>query len=385
MMRCHASCLLKRLIAAGLLATVYYIVQVKQEDSPTSLERVSPTSLERVSSKDQVLRSKGGSLIPIRGYWPSTDISDGVPHAGNQTNTNTTCPIRDIIKRLYGPNVSSVIINTAIEELSHCRTIYFTSVRKCATRTVFHLFRSLESSNNFKAVSWLQQKFPTAVSEDFMRTLTDYPVPSIHRREARYLNFTKSGFPLPIYTSLIRHPIDKIVSLYYYRIFGSIDNTKPQKGMDRCINITLDEVMESIEDSDMPEMKKMLYQDQRIHDCWPNFALIQNSFCDKSCRHSRNDDRFALSWNTLVSDYLIVGISEELGLFVQCLETLMPRFFKGLYANYEKNNTQFWNTFKTTFKRELKPKTQSKLEKLLETDIEFYERVRQRFYTLCGS
>ncbi len=378
-MRFYATYVVKRLILICLLPTVYYIAQLKEESGPINEESVV--------LKDHVLMSSKGRLIPIRGYWPSLPAENG--HVYNERSTqktsNTTCAIRDIIKKLYGPNVSSVIINTVIEELRHCKTIYFTSVRKCATRTVFHLFRSLEINNTFKAVSWLQQKFPKPASVEFMRNLTNYPIRSIHRREARYLNFTKFGFPQPVYTSLIRHPVDKLVSLYYFRIFGSGDDTNPMKGMDSCLNVTLDEVMETIDYSDIAKFQKMLYYDKKIHYCWPAFALIQNSFCDKFCWHSRYEDRFEISWNTLVSDYLIVGISEELGLYVKCLETLMPRFFKGLYTNYEKNSSQLWSTFKTSFKWELKPKTLSKLEKLLERDIQFYERVRQRFHTLCSS
>ncbi len=194
------------------------------------------------------------------------------------------CPIRNIIKRLHEPNTSALTVNTAIKDLSHCKTIYFTSVQKCSTQTMYKLFQSLQSTNHFQTVSWLHQIYPLPWSTDFFRNVTNRPLLSLHRREARYENFTKFGFPLPVYLSMVRHPVDRLVSLYYFRIFGSGDNSSEQLSMlakwKHCRNTSIDDIVDSIQERNMVNVRMLLHSDTQIHECWPSLTLQQNYFCD---------------------------------------------------------------------------------------------------------
>ncbi len=330
-------------------------------------------------------------------HQPGKDLSESL-YASSPTSISTkskylyhrnaeVCPIRNIIKRLHEPNTSAVTVNSAIKDLSHCKTIYFTSVQKCSTQTIFKLFQSLESTNHFQTVSWLHKVYPLPWSREFFHDVTNRPLPSLHRREARYENFSKSGFPLPVYLSMVRHPVDRLVSLYYFRIFGSGDNTWQQKQMlakwNHCRNTSLDDIVDSIRESNMVNVRTLLYSDKQIHRCWPGLALQQNFFCDGNCRIHHHSNRVKMAMRTVISEYLLVGTSEDLGLYMQCIQRLMPKFFKGIFDNYQNSKSLLWSKFKTSTKRKLKPRTHSKLEQLLKTDIQFYEQVRQRFHTLC--
>ncbi len=166
---------------------------------------------------------------------------------GSGITSEMTCPIRDIIKTLHGPNTSAEIANAAIHQLRYCKTIYFTSVPKCATRTIFQLFESLQSKNHFRAINWGTRKTchlcnVPANSTEFFGNVTYFPGSSIHRREVGYLNFTRYGFPSPVHISVIRHPVDRLVSYYYFMVFSSGKNQRTPL-TELCSNITLDEVV----------------------------------------------------------------------------------------------------------------------------------------------
>ncbi len=368
-MRFVASFWVKGFVAGCFLLTLNYIIQYRSDRILYAEMEEKCKQYQRHANVRNAEQSR--TIIPTHG------------------NVSTTCPVRDILEDLHGPKASTLTINTAIEELSHCKAIYFTRIPKCSTRTIFKLFKSIERTNRFKTVSWLHKTNPLPQSPDFLRNISNYPIPSIHGREAFYVNFTRSGFPLPIYTSVVRHPVDRLVSLYYFRIFGSGDNTAQQKSMmasnKHCVNTTIDDVVNSIDDKDMDKVKKLMYAGKKIHECWPKLAIQHHFFCDKYCWKSGLANRVDAAWKILMSDYLLVGISEELGSYMKCIEKLMPTFFQDVYKNYEKSESQLGSKFKTSTKKELKPKTKSKMEKLLDLDIQFYERATQRFHTLCDS
>ncbi len=122
-----------------------------------------------------------------------------------------------------------------------------------------------------------------------------------------------------------------------------------------------------------------------IHKCWPKVTMLQNYFCDGLCQQkSSHRNRAEIAFRTLVTDYLVVGTSDNLELFMKCLEILMPKYFRGVNVDYQNSKSQLWNEFKTSFKRKLNSKTTFKLEQLLDTDIEFYQRVRQWFHKTCN-
>ena len=382
-MKCSVRYWVYIIIAGCFLLTVCYVFFLHVDSAPVS---------------EDILPFKGWTLLADRGSLTRSPHLNESHYASSPTSISTKsnylyhrngemCPIRNIIKRLHEPNTSTVTANTAIKDLSHCKTIYFTSVQKCSTQTMYKLFQSLQSTNHFQAVSWVHKRYPLAGSTDFFHNVTDRPLPSLHRREARYENFTKFGFPLPVYLSMVRHPVDRLVSLYYFRIFGSGDNTRVQKEWlakwKHCRNTSLDDIVDSIQESNMVNARMLLHSDKQIHKCWPRLTLQHNFFCDGNCWTHHFNIRFKMAMRTVISEYLVVGTSEDLELYLQCIERLMPRFFKGIFDNYKKSESLLRRKFKTLMKRKLKPRTQSKLEQLLETDIQFYEQVRQRFHTLC--
>ncbi len=52
--------------------------------------------------------------------------------------------------------------------------------------------------------------------EELTEMVADLPTPSVYVKHVCYTNFTRLGYPTPIYINLVRDPVERIISWYYY-------------------------------------------------------------------------------------------------------------------------------------------------------------------------
>uniref|UniRef100_A0A3B4VJ38 Heparan sulfate 2-O-sulfotransferase 1 n=1 Tax=Seriola dumerili TaxID=41447 RepID=A0A3B4VJ38_SERDU len=168
----------------------------------------------------------------------------------------------------------------------------------------------------------------------------------------------------PMYINVVRDPIERLVSYYYFLRFG--DDYRPglrrrkqgdKKTFDECVS-------------------------SGGSDCAPEKLWLQIPFfCGHHSECWNAGSRWALEQAkyNLVNEYLLVGVTEELEDFIMILEAALPRFFKGateLYKTGKKSHLR-----KTT---EKKPPTKETIAKLQQSDIwkienEFYEFALEQF------
>ncbi|KAJ8357408.1 hypothetical protein SKAU_G00202020 [Synaphobranchus kaupii] len=144
--------------------------------------------------------------------------------------------------------------------------------------------------------------------------------PAFYHGHVAFLDFTKFGVKRkPIYINVIRDPIERLVSYYYFLRFG--DDYRPglrrrkqgdKKTFDECV---------SAGGSDCAAEKLWLqipFFCGHYSECWntgSQWALEQAKY-------------------NLVNEYLLVGVTEELEDFVMMLEAALPRYFRGATELY---------------------------------------------------
>ncbi len=305
---------------------------------------------------------------------------------GHGSNKYSTCAMREIIKSLNTPDLDMQTVSKAIAWLKHCKSIYFMRIPKCATRTLFELFKDLQKQNNFVLVDWLHKEYPKPGTFEFTNNVTNgFNIPAIHGRENYYVNFSRYGLPPPLYTTIVRHPIDRLVSQYYFQIYGSGENDIHQRGMlelnRHCRNKTIDDII-----LNPRSFYRRIFNIYNInHPCWPPFPVQYDFFCDPVCWElTKKVPRHITATKIMESEFLLVGLAEDMHSYVKCLEFLLPNYFADLTEHYVYGQQDLGKQFKTASKPKLKPETRQKLETLMKNDIDFYERVKQRFYRLCN-
>lgn len=70
---------------------------------------------------------------------------------------------------------------------------------------------------------------------DLVEQLSELPEPGAYVEHANYVNFTEHDMPRPIYINMVRDPIQKVISAYYYQrhplIFAQSLMRNPKKRM----------------------------------------------------------------------------------------------------------------------------------------------------------
>ncbi|XP_067845980.1 heparan sulfate 2-O-sulfotransferase 1 isoform X3 [Heptranchias perlo] len=153
--------------------------------------------------------------------------------------------------------------------------------------------------------------------------------PGFYHGHVAYLDFTKYGVKKkPIYLNVIRDPIERLVSYYYFLRFG--DDYRPGlKRRKQGDKKTFDECVAA-----------------GGSDCAPEKLWLQIPFF---CGHSSECWNVGSKWAleqakyNLVNEYLLVGVTEELEDFIMLLEAALPRFFRGATELYRTDVPFFIN------------------------------------------
>ncbi|XP_024278203.1 heparan sulfate 2-O-sulfotransferase 1 [Oncorhynchus tshawytscha] len=249
--------------------------------------------------------------------------------------------------------------------------IIYNRVPKTASTSFTNIAYDLCGKNHFHVLHINTTKNNPVMSlQDqvrFVRNVTSWRAmkPGFYHGHVAFLDFSKYGVRgKPVYINVVRDPIQRLVSYYYFLRFG--DDYRPglrrrkqgdKKTFDECV---------SAGGSDCASEKLWLqipFFCGHYSECWnvgSRWALDQAKY-------------------NLLNEYLLVGVTEELEDFIMMLEAALPRFFKGatgLYKTGKKSHLR-----KTT---EKKPPTKESIAKLQQSDVwkmenEFYEFAQEQF------
>uniref|UniRef100_A0A803T8M0 Heparan sulfate 2-O-sulfotransferase 1 n=1 Tax=Anolis carolinensis TaxID=28377 RepID=A0A803T8M0_ANOCA len=201
----------------------------------------------------------------------------------------------------------------------------------------------------------------------FVKNVTSWKEmkPGFYHGHISFLDFAKFGVKKkPVYINVIRDPIERLVSYYYFLRFG--DDYRPglrrrkqgdKKTFDECVAAG-------------------------GSDCAPEKLWLQIPFfCGHSSECWNVGSRWALEQAkyNLINEYFLVGVTEELEDFIMLLEAALPRFFRGateLYRTGKKSHLR-----KTTEKKLPTKETIAKLQQseIWKMENEFYEFALEQF------
>uniref|UniRef100_A0A6I8NUP4 Uronyl 2-sulfotransferase n=1 Tax=Ornithorhynchus anatinus TaxID=9258 RepID=A0A6I8NUP4_ORNAN len=216
--------------------------------------------------------------------------------------------------------------------------VVYNRVGKCGSRTVVLLLRILSEKHGFNLVtSDIHNKTRLTKNEqmELIKNISTAEQPYLFTRHVHFLNFSRFGGDQPVYINIIRDPVNRFLSNYFFRRFG--DWRGEQNHMIRTPSMRQEERYLDINEcilENYPECSN------------PRLFYIIPYFCGQHPR-CREPGEWALERAKLNvnENFLLVGILEELEDVLLLLERFLPHYFKdvlSIYKNPEKLSPIFF-------------------------------------------
>jgi len=236
-----------------------------------------------------------------------------------------------------------------------------------------HLPYELCAENGFNVlllnISRPQHFLTFADQAFFARNVTGWKekLPAMYHGHFSYIDFENLGVapPRPVWINLVRRPLDRLVSYYYFLRYG--DDFRVNKVRSRMGDkMTFDECVR-----------------KKLPDCDPKRMWVQIPwFCGyfKKCWEPGNRWALEQAKHNLANKYFLVGLTDELESFIEVLEATLPSFFRGASKMFRESD-RLQHIRKTKFKEEPSPETIAKMEdsKVWRLENEFYEFAHAHF------
>ncbi|XP_038582652.1 uronyl 2-sulfotransferase a isoform X1 [Micropterus salmoides] len=254
--------------------------------------------------------------------------------------------------------------------------VVYNRVGKCGSRTVVILLRLLAEKHQFNLVSSdIHNKTRLTKHEqvDLMKNISNIPQPYLFTRHVHFLNFTRFRIEQPVYINIIRDPINRFLSNYFFRRFGDwrgeqnhLIRTPGMKDDERYLDINVC-ILENY-----PECSN------------PRVFYIIPYFCGQHPQ-CREPGAWALerAKQNVLENYLLVGILEELEDVLLLLERLLPHYFTGVLNIYKSPDYRKMGNMTGTVRKHTP--TLEALQVLyhrMRYEYEFYNFIRDQFHLM---
>ncbi|XP_064411418.1 uronyl 2-sulfotransferase a [Latimeria chalumnae] len=268
----------------------------------------------------------------------------------------------------YGPPLPKV--------LPFPSQVVYNRVGKCGSRTVVLLLRILSEKLGFHlVVSDVHNKTRLTKNEqaELMKNITTAEQPYLFTRHIHFLNFTRFGMEQPVHINIIRDPVSRFLSNYFFRRFG--DWRSEQNRMIRTPG--------------MKDEERYLDIDECILDNYPECSnprlfYVIPFFCGQHPK-CREPGLWALerAKQNVNENFLLVGILEELEDVLLILERLLPHYFKDVISIYKSPGYKKLGNMTVTVKKQTpSPEAIQVLYQRMKYEYDFYYFVREKFHML---
>ncbi|XP_028415482.1 uronyl 2-sulfotransferase-like [Dendronephthya gigantea] len=272
---------------------------------------------------------------------------------------------------------TSIISGFAANHPQIIERIVYNRVPKCGSRSTLSLFKILAVKNKYRVIE-PALNYPYQLERNdqirISNLMSALRTPFLYHRHMHYIDFETFSGPQVAYINLIRDPVSRAVSHFYFRRYG-----------DNLLNKT--RVKRSIRNQDMTYDECVLKQETECVGNWGIFFIVP-FFCGHS-KACRTPTVWALEQaKKNVEKYLVVGILEEYEDFIKVLEKLLPNFFKGAYRESKTPDPNIPQKSVLSLTR----KKQKPSEKVIaisrgnmKLEYDFYDFVKKRFHQLKHS
>lgn len=264
--------------------------------------------------------------------------------------------------------------------------IFFNRVPKVGSQTFMELLRTLGQHNGFAFNRDHIQRVETvrlapAEQLELAAMINSYPTPSVFVKHICFINFTQFHLPEPIYVNMVRDPVERVISWYYYvrapwyyverkQVFPDIPLPDPmwlKKDFETCV---------------LQGDRECQYIEGALREGIGDHRRQSLFFCGHSdaCTPFNTQGALQRAKRAVEENYAVVGVLEDLNSTLTVLEHYIPRFFKGARQVYRDEVERFKGINRNIFKPPVSEEVKEIVRRNFTREIEFYHFCRQRLH-----
>ncbi|KAH8261599.1 hypothetical protein KR044_012121, partial [Drosophila immigrans] len=262
--------------------------------------------------------------------------------------------------------------------------VLFNRIEKVGSQSMTKLLAKLGKLNGFmtyrNVISAPKKSIKSFEDEaeeaNDMMDLTD---PGAYVEHTNWINFTAHDLPRPIYINLVRHPIQKVISAYYYHRHPTVyantllrNPNAPKQTKDYFDTSFNDCVRQRIS----PDC--VFDPHSKYNNDWRRFAL---RLCGNQpvCVNLNSEIATQIAKEHVEKEYAVVGSWEDTNITLAVFEAYIPRFFaKATELYYSKQDLFTINV--TPHDNRLDEDVETYMKQQLAYEIELYNFCKQRLY-----
>ncbi|XP_065284809.1 uronyl 2-sulfotransferase isoform X1 [Dermacentor albipictus] len=251
--------------------------------------------------------------------------------------------------------------------------LVYNRVPKCASTTLLTLLRRLSATNGFRHLHcriYDKRMLTSDEQAEFVEEVMSLRAPCSYDRHVYFLDFEEFGHANPTYINMVRDPVDRIASSFYYSRAIAARRRDPtlRKVPPRWLRETFEECVQRGGDGCC------------FAEGQPHRSLMVPYFCghDPRCLIVQNSWALDKARQNIERHFSVVGVLEDLNTTLALLETSVPIFFRGAAALYRKEGLHKNRNWSGPSKVALR--TREMLRRNISLEYELYEFVRQRLH-----
>ncbi|XP_057652559.1 heparan sulfate 2-O-sulfotransferase pipe isoform X1 [Diorhabda carinulata] len=264
--------------------------------------------------------------------------------------------------------------------------IFFNRVPKVGSQTLMELMRRLSIRNDFGFHQDMVQRVETIrlSPEDqaiLAALISSYDPPAVYIKHVCFTNVSNFGLPEPIYINLVRDPVERVISWYYYV-------RAPWYYVERKIafpDIPLPDpkwLKKDFEECVLSGDRECKYLRGEIREGIGDHRRQSMFFCGHhpECLPFNTQGALERAKRAVEQNYAVVGVLEDLNTTLTVFERYIPRFFEGASDLYWNEISRYNPINKNNFKPPVSEEVKNMVRKNFTKEIEFYEFCKQRLH-----
>ncbi|KAI0225206.1 Uronyl 2-sulfotransferase [Lamellibrachia satsuma] len=267
---------------------------------------------------------------------------------------------------------------TGVQSPSNPGRIFYNRIPKCGSSSLLDLIRVASRLNNFTFVECATyMKFIIDhMHETRMAThINAVSTPMVFERHLHFVDFKAAGMrPEPVYMNLVRDPVDRLESWYYYRRFQDghirhMSNDSRYRTYQECVLGNFSECVDPLGGQAEVGYFKIV-----------PFFCGQEEFCS-----TPGEAALSQAIQNIKKHYAVVGVVEMYAEFIQTLEVIFPTYFKGITSIYDVLGDTIHEHYMTSNRQRASVQVRQFMASKLKEEYQLYDFIKRRFMRLYNS